>query len=137
MDFPPRTSACSMMRAWVQPRVPTVPHPLRASRTPTAPRRAAPTAGYARAALAYAHTNATAGRARPPPSRAARAMTPARMAAASTGSAGSLDTAWIARNGAPAFRVDTPRIAGLSYPIWDELEARWKAQAKELGIDDD
>jgi GNAT superfamily N-acetyltransferase len=33
--------------------------------------------------------------------------------------------AWDRQHG---WQVATPRIAGLSYPTWDELEARWKAQ---------
>jgi hypothetical protein len=32
--------------------------------------------------------------------------------------------AWDRKHG---FRVETPRIAGLQYPTWDELEAEWKA----------
>lgn len=33
------------------------------------------------------------------------------------------------------WRVDTPKLHGLAYATWDELEERWAAEAKELGID--
>jgi GNAT superfamily N-acetyltransferase len=35
--------------------------------------------------------------------------------------------AWAAKSG---WLVQTPRIAGLAYPTWDELEARWRAESK-------
>jgi GNAT superfamily N-acetyltransferase len=37
--------------------------------------------------------------------------------------------AWDRNHG---WAVDTPRIPGLEYPTWDEFEARWKAESKEL-----
>jgi hypothetical protein len=33
--------------------------------------------------------------------------------------------AWERKNG---WRVETPRIPGLAYPTWDELEARWNRE---------
>lgn len=38
----------------------------------------------------------------------------------------SLWEAWAAKNG---WLVETPRIPGLEYPTWDELEARWRAES--------
>ncbi|MBI5549226.1 MAG: GNAT family N-acetyltransferase [Deltaproteobacteria bacterium] len=35
--------------------------------------------------------------------------------------------AWAAKHG---WRVETPRIAGLEYPTWDELEAQWKESSR-------
>lgn len=37
--------------------------------------------------------------------------------------------AWAAKQG---WTVQTPRIPGVQYPTWDELEARWHAESKEL-----
>jgi GNAT superfamily N-acetyltransferase len=37
--------------------------------------------------------------------------------------------AWDVKHG---WRVETPRIPGLSYPTWDELEARWEAKRRRL-----
>lgn len=37
--------------------------------------------------------------------------------------------AWARKRG---WRVDTPRILGIPYPTWDELEARWEAESREL-----
>ncbi|XXX76638.1 GNAT family N-acetyltransferase [Sorangium sp. So ce134] len=37
--------------------------------------------------------------------------------------------AWAAKHG---WAVDTPRIPGLQYPSWDELEARWEAEREEI-----
>jgi hypothetical protein len=37
--------------------------------------------------------------------------------------------AWAAKHG---WAARTPRIPGLAYPSWDELEARWDAENREL-----
>jgi hypothetical protein len=36
-------------------------------------------------------------------------------------------TIWEAWDRKHGFRVQTPAIAGLHYPTWDELEAEWKS----------
>jgi hypothetical protein len=47
-----------------------------------------------------------------------------------------LDTFWIilweAWSHAHGWAVDTPRIPGLRYPTWAELQARWAGQHAEL-----
>jgi GNAT superfamily N-acetyltransferase len=46
---------------------------------------------------------------------------------------------WEASDREHGFRVDTPRIPGLQYPTWSELEARWSAKSAaipaELDVD--
>ena len=39
--------------------------------------------------------------------------------------------AWAAKHG---WAFQTPRIPGLPYPSWDELEARWDAELKEMNV---
>jgi GNAT superfamily N-acetyltransferase len=39
--------------------------------------------------------------------------------------------AWAAKRG---WAVQTPRIPGLHYPSWDDFEARWEAERKELDL---
>jgi GNAT superfamily N-acetyltransferase len=41
-------------------------------------------------------------------------------------------TVWEALARKHGWLVPTPRIPGLAYPTWDELEARWDAEAREL-----
>ncbi|HEX4935896.1 MAG TPA: hypothetical protein VFV33_22100, partial [Gemmatimonadaceae bacterium] len=36
---------------------------------------------------------------------------------------------WEAFDRAQGWHVDQPRIPGLAYPTWDDLEARWAAGA--------
>jgi GNAT superfamily N-acetyltransferase len=38
--------------------------------------------------------------------------------------------AWAKKHG---WIVQTPRLPGLEYPSWDELEARWEAESEEIG----
>ena len=40
---------------------------------------------------------------------------------------------WEAWDRAHGWQVETPRIPGLTYASWEELEARWKAEATEPG----
>lgn len=39
--------------------------------------------------------------------------------------------AWARKRG---WNVATPRLPGLEYPTWDELEAQWEASVRELGV---
>jgi GNAT superfamily N-acetyltransferase len=43
-------------------------------------------------------------------------------------------TIWEAWNRKHGWIVDTPRIPGLEYPSWDDFEARWERERKELDL---
>lgn len=39
---------------------------------------------------------------------------------------------WEAWDNAHGWQVEPPRIPGLTYSTWDELEARWKAESAAI-----
>ena len=41
--------------------------------------------------------------------------------------------AWARKRG---WRGETPRIPGIEYPTWEQFEARWDAERRDLGLDD-